>query len=750
MVQVAKLSADLYAKTTRFESGMKKASTVLGRFSSSLDSNLTKNGRSFDRLNSRITNTNRTIGFLKSELISFAGIAASAFSVSKVVKYSDTYKELSGRLAVATDGVGDLVKIQNDLFNISQKNAAPLKDVIDAYSRLSLSLNDVQKKENDLTQITDLLSKTLLVSGTNAAGAATFFQQFGQAASSDFKAVGQEIQTFADQNAFFIKILQENLDTGGKSIKQFAADGQLSFDLIAKALVSGSERINEAVEGIPNTVGKAMQRLDNAFLRLIGQSNLANNGVSSLAFGITALADNLGNLSLAVGGLAVVVASRLLTSLTATATAFAANALQATAYQAALARMAGVSRVAAVAQTTLAGALGLVSRGLALIGGPIGVAAIASYYLWAKSTNAAKDSQVKLNESMTAFRSKADSYILASGDMRKAITEDTKARIQAYIQELKTLDRIQKTLEGENFLFRKSRELGSALGIDSSAKDVENLKNNVQSAITELEASLDNFGKIDRGEIKPSGTGGTTGDTTEFDKVLDGLKRESDEVRIQLDLYGQKSEIIDAALKRAEIEAELKAKGIELTAEQTKQIDEQIEQIRRQNEELSEQKELTEELDDTYEDLGDSFEDAFDAAVSEGKKLSDVLKDLAKDIAKIVLKKALINPRANAIGGAFGGTVEGSFATGIKDVPRDMTARLHKGETVLTAQQSNKMRNSIGGGGGAVYNIDARGASAGVEQKIANAIKQVEQLRKEVPSIAVSSVKDADSRGRGI
>lgn len=86
-----------------------------------------------------------------------------------------------------------------------------------------------------------------------------------------------------------------------------------------------------------------------------------------------------------------------------------------------------------------------------------------------------------------------------------------------------------------------------------------------------------------------------------------------------------------------------------------------------------------------------------------------------------------------------------SFATGIQKVPFDMDARIHKGEMIVPAQQAKSMDS----GGAVTYNIDARGADAGVEQRIRNVMSEVEQLRKDTPKIAVSSVTDANSRNLG-
>jgi len=94
--------------------------------------------------------------------------------------------------------------------------------------------------------------------------------------------------------------------------------------------------------------------------------------------------------------------------------------------------------------------------------------------------------------------------------------------------------------------------------------------------------------------------------------------------------------------------------------------------------------------------------------------------------------------------GIFNPEPVSSKAVGASYISRDTTARLHAGEAVLRADEVKGLQNN---GSGAVYNIDARGAAAGVEQKIAQVIRDLNNLRNNVPTIAVNSMRSASLRG---
>lgn len=155
-------------------------------------------------------------------------------------------------------------------------------------------------------------------------------------------------------------------------------------------------------------------------------------------------------------------------------------------------------------------------------------------------------------------------------------------------------------------------------------------------------------------------------------------------------------------------------------------------------------KEETEKVDEAWKDLGLTFSSAFEDALFNGKKLSDVLRGLEQDIARILARKFVTEPIANAVSGfasgfdwkslfGFGGMSSGEFgsaavvgmpgyATGTDFVPRDGPAYLHRGERVIPANE-----NDWGGGVSMNVNIDARGADAGVEQRIRQATEEMKR-----------------------
>lgn len=76
-------------------------------------------------------------------------------------------------------------------------------------------------------------------------------------------------------------------------------------------------------------------------------------------------------------------------------------------------------------------------------------------------------------------------------------------------------------------------------------------------------------------------------------------------------------------------------------------------------ESLDEQEEQIKETADLWQSLGPTFASAFEDAIVEGERLSDVLNALEKDILRIITRKAVTEPLVAGLGNLFGNATGG-------------------------------------------------------------------------------------------
>lgn len=135
-------------------------------------------------------------------------------------------------------------------------------------------------------------------------------------------------------------------------------------------------------------------------------------------------------------------------------------------------------------------------------------------------------------------------------------------------------------------------------------------------------------------------------------------------------------------------------------------------------------------------DVGQAFASAFETAIMQGGKLSDVLKGLARDILAIVLRQTVTNPLAQAVTAAvqtvFGGgkALGGPVAAGVPYLVGEKGPELYVPQSAGTIIANSK----LGGGGAPVINqswsIDARGADAAAVARLERAFASDRAIRK--------------------
>lgn len=161
-------------------------------------------------------------------------------------------------------------------------------------------------------------------------------------------------------------------------------------------------------------------------------------------------------------------------------------------------------------------------------------------------------------------------------------------------------------------------------------------------------------------------------------------------------------------------------------------------------------------------ELGMTFSSAFEDAVIEGKKFSDVLEGIEQDIVRIILRKQITEPLANSIsgmfsggsgGGIFGGLGKlfgGFFAEGGRPPVGRVSIVGENGpepfipDSAGTIVSNSRLRDAIGGGGGGMPSVTVvQNFQAGVSQaQLAEGLRQTYEAAK-------SGVMDAIQRRRG-
>lgn len=329
--------------------------------------------------------------------------------------------------------------------------ASPTTQAREALAGMGLSIRDIDPAANSLATILARLN----AAGLSTADAMTIFGR--EAASGALAMTGAAARV---------------AELAAELVEAEGAAGEMSATM------------RDTLQGDMKGLASAAQELAIAFAG--SKEDSVRGAVQSLTGGVRALAENIKNIETIALSLAAVLGGRLAASFSAVAAAKLAATTQAIAYQAALARMAGLSAAAAASQTALAASVRGASAAFALIGGPVGAATLAALAVYQFKDAIFELMQGPLPDDNGALRKRIE-------DLQKLIeyeegfgTSSSRARVAQYRAEL---DKLTKVLQ---------------LNIDLE-RDAANVAKEKQSAMDGLADTAKRLSEMNRLQIKDMG-----------------------------------------------------------------------------------------------------------------------------------------------------------------------------------------------------------------------------------------------------
>jgi tape measure domain-containing protein len=215
-----------------------------------------------------------------------------AFSARQLIQTADAYSGIVAKLKLVSGSTQEFAAAQSQLFEISQRNMTPLAETVQLYSRLATSMRDLGRSQKDTLAITDLVGKTIRISGADASSAAAGILQFSQAIGSGVLR-GDEFNSMMENAPRLAKALADGLNVPIGSLREMAAQGELTADKVVNAILSQSEAIKREYTTMPVTVSGAFQQIQNALTAYVGQTDQANGASKELAEALSLIANNL-------------------------------------------------------------------------------------------------------------------------------------------------------------------------------------------------------------------------------------------------------------------------------------------------------------------------------------------------------------------------------------------------------------------------------------------------------------------------
>jgi tape measure domain-containing protein len=253
-----------------------------------------KAGEETEKLNNEIYRTGTVADVAKRAL---AGLAA-ALSVRELVQVADSYQNIQARLKLVTKNTQELITVENALFEVSQRTRSGFEESVKLYSKLTQSGRELGKSQADFVRFTELVNKSLRISGATVQEAASGTLQLAQALATG-KLAGDEFRGVTESMTRFATALEDALGKSKGEIIALSKAQKLFSQEVVDGILTQGAKLDEEFKKMPLTIGQAFIKISNSFTKALGEFEKSSKTFTNVAKAVSFLADNFKVLELA-------------------------------------------------------------------------------------------------------------------------------------------------------------------------------------------------------------------------------------------------------------------------------------------------------------------------------------------------------------------------------------------------------------------------------------------------------------------
>ena len=248
--------------------------------------------------------------------------AGAVYSAQRVLQLADSMTTTRARLDLVIEGMNEAGttadQLQQRIMQSANRSRASYLDTADAISKMGIMARDAFGSTDELVQFTELINKQFTIAGASAEGQSAAMLQLTQAMSSGVLR-GEELNSIFEQAPTIIQTIADYLDVPIGRIRDMAANGEITAEIVKNAMLSSADEINRKFESMPYTYSQVWTMAQNILM------DSFQPVLQMIGAGAQLIVDNWGTIEpvfwgLAAAGLAYAVALGIQTTATWIAT----------------------------------------------------------------------------------------------------------------------------------------------------------------------------------------------------------------------------------------------------------------------------------------------------------------------------------------------------------------------------------------------------------------------------------------------
>lgn len=198
-------------------------------------------GNAFDSL------TGKAMGFVSA----YAGMRG----LTALGGLSDQLSQTTARLNLMNDQMQSTADLEDAIMASANRARASFLTQADIVSKLGQRAGDAFASNNETIQFAENLSKQFVIAGASQQEMASASLQLTQALGSGVLR-GEELNAVFESAPNVIQTIAGYLDVPIGKIREMASDGEITADIVKKAMLGATDEINRQFESMPMTWGQ--------------------------------------------------------------------------------------------------------------------------------------------------------------------------------------------------------------------------------------------------------------------------------------------------------------------------------------------------------------------------------------------------------------------------------------------------------------------------------------------------------------
>ena len=236
-----------------------------------------------------------------------AGFATVSFAKS-MLDTADAMQSINSQVRQVVSSETEYLAVQRQLLDVANNTRASLESTSSLYVSTSRALKDYGYTQQEILQFTEATNNAMTIGGVGAQQQAAALMQLSQALGSGVLQ-GDEFKSIAEAAPILLDTIAEYMGKSRAEIKKLGSEGQLTADVIFKAISGASEKFGEQAAKMPMTMGQALTVFSNNWQSMVSKLLNDSGAMSGIASIIKMIADNLNLVVPIMAGFAVAIAA---------------------------------------------------------------------------------------------------------------------------------------------------------------------------------------------------------------------------------------------------------------------------------------------------------------------------------------------------------------------------------------------------------------------------------------------------------